>query len=72
MVRAIGRLPNFGLVALRRTSEGYVEAEKSIAFPDLPMDRLNEFLAIGLAKGQSAAARALREWLKSTGAKAAE
>jgi hypothetical protein len=29
------------------------------------MDELNRFLQIGLQKGQSAAVRALRAWLKS-------
>ena len=55
---------------LHRTSDRYIEAEKSIAFPNLPMDRLNEFLSIGMASGQSAAVRAMRKWLR--GADAAE
>jgi len=41
----------------------YTEVETGMAFPDLPMDRINEFLSIGLASGQSAAVRAMRNWL---------
>jgi Uma2 family endonuclease len=54
------------LTPLRRTADGYAEIEKSMAFPDLPMDRLNEFLSIGLASGQSAAVRAMRKWLQGS------
>jgi Uma2 family endonuclease len=43
----------------------YVPAQSSLAFPDLPMEQLNRFLAVGVTSGQSAAVRALREWLKT-------
>jgi Uma2 family endonuclease len=53
------------LVPLLRTDRGtYVAAERSRSFPNLPIDKLNRLLAIGLAEGQSAAVRALREWMK--------
>jgi Uma2 family endonuclease len=65
-VPEIWRYDGRRLIPLRRTADGYAEMEKSMAFPDLPMDRLNEFLSIGLASGQSAAVRAMREWLLSS------
>jgi Uma2 family endonuclease len=53
------------VIPLLRAADGYIESEKSIAFPNLPMDRLNEFLSIGLASSQSAAVRAMRSWLRA-------
>lgn len=52
------------LAPMRLRRGHYVKVRKSIAFPSLPMNRLNEFLAIGLASGQTAAVRALRAWLR--------
>ena len=51
------------LTPLHLKSGAYVEADRSLSFPDLPMDRFNQFLAVGLSSGQSAAVRAMREWL---------
>ena len=46
----------------RTSSEArYVAAEESLAFPELPMGELNRFLKIGLAEGQTAAVKGLRE-----------
>jgi Uma2 family endonuclease len=57
-----------GLKPMRRTRGGtYVPAERSLAFPDLPMDRFGEFVEIALARGQSAGVRALRRWLAGLG-----
>ena len=56
------------LVALHRAPDGnYVEAAASLAFPRLPMDELNRLIQLGLEKGQSAAVRAMREWVRSQG-----
>src|SRR6185437_2114826 len=44
---------------------GYVPAEKSLAFPNLSMAEVNRLLQIGLKFGQTAAVKALREWLRS-------
>ena len=49
----------------RRTTDGeYREALQSESFPDLPIDEVNRFVQIGLKSRQSAAIRALRQWLK--------
>ena len=61
------RISDFVLPDRHRTPDGYVEADMSLSFPNLPMARLNEFLPIGLASGQSAAVRAMREWLRGSG-----
>jgi Uma2 family endonuclease len=53
------------VIPMHRQADGYAEAEKSLSFPRFPMDRLNEFLSIGLATSQSAAVRAMRNWLQS-------
>lgn len=57
------------IATLRRVEDSrrarYVPAKKSLAFPNLPMAELNRFLKLALEKGQSAAVRALRAWLKS-------
>ena len=42
----------------------YVIAERSLAFPELPITELNRFLQVGLAEGQTAAVRLLREWCR--------
>ena len=49
---------------LLRPDGEYVASDQSPAFPDLPMAEVNRLLGIGLASGQSAAVRALREWLR--------
>lgn len=65
-VPEIWRFDGRRLVSLHRAGEGrYVEANRSLAFPELPMDELNRFVNVGPEKGQSAAVRALREWLDS-------
>lgn len=53
-------------VLLRRPDGTYAPAAASVAFPALPMEQVNQFLAVGLAEGQSAAVRALRAWTRST------
>lgn len=53
------------LTPLRRVRGGtYVPTDRSLAFPDLPMDRFGGFVALALARGQSAGVRALRRWLQ--------
>ena len=64
-VPEIWRYDGRRLTSLHRTEQGeYIAAERSLSFPDLPMDELNRFIQIGLTSGQSAAVRALRDWLK--------
>ena len=53
-------------VLLRQADGAYAPAAASAAFPALPMEQVNRFLAVGLADGQSAAVRALREWMRAT------
>jgi len=51
---------------LRRNDDGdYIAIDASPSFPDGPVDELNRLLSIGLSRGQTAAVRALREWLNS-------
>lgn len=52
-------------VLLRQRDGTYAPAAASAAFPALPMEQVNRFLAVGLAEGQSAAVRALRGWMRS-------
>ncbi len=51
---------------LRQPDGTYAPAAASVAFPAFPMEQLNRCLAIGLAETQSAAVRALREWMRSS------
>jgi Uma2 family endonuclease len=54
------------LVLLRLTAEGkYIRADRSLAFPALPIDRLKQFLDIALSTTQHAAAKAIRDWVRS-------
>lgn len=53
-------------VLLRQPDGTYAPAPASAAFPAFPMEQVNQFLAIGLAEGKSAAVRALRAWVRST------
>jgi Uma2 family endonuclease len=43
----------------------YVAGGKSLAFPELAMGELNRLLQVGLAEGQTAAVRGLREWCRA-------
>ena len=43
----------------------YQKSPRSRAFPDLSADDLARFLAIGIADGQPAAARAMRDWARA-------
>jgi Uma2 family endonuclease len=56
------------LQCLHRSGTGkkatYVVAEKSLAFPELAVSELNQFIEIALDKNQSAAIRALRQWAR--------
>ena len=60
-VPEIWRYDGRELVCLHRNKQGkYVVAAKSLAFPKLPMEWVNEFLQISLKKGQSAAVNEFR------------
>lgn len=53
---------------LHRQGDGrYRPADRSLAFPDLPMDRFNQFVEMALAQGQHQAAKALRDWVRQGG-----
>ncbi len=67
-VPEVWRFDGRAIQLLVRNPDGhYVTATSSLAFPNLPLDLLNQWLQIGLEQGQSAAVRALREWLRSSG-----
>ncbi len=51
---------------LRQPDGTYAPAAASVAFPAFAMEQLNRCLAIGLAETQSAAVRALREWMRTS------
>jgi Uma2 family endonuclease len=63
-------VPEIWRIAKRRvtiwllTGESYQESPVSRAFPFLPVEQLNVFLAKGLAEGERKAARALRDWVR--------
>jgi Uma2 family endonuclease len=44
----------------------YHAADHSLAFPDLPMDVVNQMVQIAMREGQSAATKAFRAWIKSS------
>ena len=71
-VEEIWKYDGRGVVSLHRvggdrtSSEArYIAAGESLAFPTLPMGELNRFLKIGLAEGQTAAVRELKQWCRS-------
>ena len=47
------------------TDQGYVEMSSSLAFPLLTADALTEVLEKSKTKGQAAALRSFRQWLRS-------
>ena len=64
-VPEIWRFDGERLAVLLRTEGGdYQASETSLSFPELPMREVNRFLRVGLESGQSAAVRALRQWLR--------
>jgi hypothetical protein len=55
------------MTVLVRTGKGrYEAAERSVAFPDLPMRQFNRFLKMALTHSQHEATRALRDWARGT------
>lgn len=64
-VPEVWRFDEGGVTPLRRTVAGeYEPVDRSLSFPDLPMDQFNQFVTLGLSAGQSAAVRALLQWVK--------
>ena len=62
----VWRLDRGRIVVLHRAGpDRYEPAERSRAFPDLDMNRLNEFLALARQTSQHQAAKALRDWVRS-------
>jgi Uma2 family endonuclease len=46
------------------SGDNYSESTTSLAFPFLSAKTLSEFLSVGLSKGETAASRAFREWIR--------
>ncbi len=64
-VPEVWRFDGRRVAVLHRHPDGrYEPAERSLAFPGLPMDQFNRFLAMALTAGQHEAARAMRDWAK--------
>ena len=53
------------LMYLRLENGAYVPTDKSMAFPELSLDRINQFLEIGARGSQTAAVRALTTWARN-------
>jgi Uma2 family endonuclease len=65
-VPEIWRYDGRQMVVLRRTPDStYLEVDRSLALPTLPMDEFNRFLRMGLKSGQHEAVEALRSWLRT-------
>ena len=52
------------VVPLHLENGVYTPADKSLAFPDLPMDVVNHIVQVALMKGQTAAMKEFRTWLR--------
>lgn len=63
-VPEIWRISKRQVVIWLLTDSSYEPSPVSRAFPFLPAEKLNEFLAKGLAEGERKAARAFREWVR--------
>lgn len=53
------------LIPMLRGAESYEPATASRCFPDLPLDQFYEFVVIAQQQSQSAASKALREWVRA-------
>ena len=62
-VSEVWRYDGTKVAYLRLRGTAYVTARRSLSFPKLPAAKVNEFLALGMASTQSAAVRAMRQWL---------
>jgi Uma2 family endonuclease len=64
-VLEVWRFDGTDIVPLLRQATGkYVAAERSIAFPDLPLDIFNRFLRLAIEGSQHEAVKAFRDWLR--------
>ncbi len=63
-VPEIWRISKRQVVIWLLSDNSYQPSPMSRAFPFLPAEKLNEFLAKGLAEGERKAARAFREWVQ--------
>lgn len=64
-VPEVWRFDGRRIAILHRRPDGqYEPAERSLAFPSLPIDRFNEFLAMALTIGQHDGVRAMRDWAR--------
>ena len=63
-VPEIWRISKRQMVIWLLVGSDYQSSPVSRAFPFLPVEKLNEFLAKGLAEGERKAARAFREWVR--------
>ena len=65
-VPEIWRYDGKNIQCFHRSEDGnYKAAEKSLAFPDLPLDLVNELVRTGLDQGQTAAVRAIKQWIRA-------
>jgi Uma2 family endonuclease len=63
-VPEIWRYDGTRVIPLHLIHGHYESADHSLAFPDLPMDLVNEMVRLALTQSQTAAMKAFRDWLK--------
>jgi Uma2 family endonuclease len=64
-VPEIWRYHDHAVTSLHRTIDGrYVQSAQSLAFPNLPLDIVSRLVSVGLSKGQPAAVRELKQWIR--------
>ncbi len=67
-VGEIWRYDGQRVTPLHRSAEGtYIAADRSIAFPDLPMEIFNRFLKLALGEGHVQAIKDFRDWARGQG-----
>jgi len=64
-VPEIWRYHDHAVTSLHRTIDGrYAQSAQSLAFPNLPLDVVSRLVSVGLSKGQPAAVRELKQWIR--------
>lgn len=53
------------VIPLHLVGRQYQPAERSLSFPDLPMNVVNQIVDVAMTQGQSAAMKAFRAWLRN-------
>jgi Uma2 family endonuclease len=65
-VREVWRYAGDQVIPLRLTGAGvYERTDRSLAFPNLPMDVFSRFVKMGLEQSQHEAVKAFRDWLRA-------